>query len=445
MQLLLVIIYTAFFLFLIRRMKFFALENIGKRYVSLIFLLKVTAGCLLGLIYTYYYTDRSTADTFKFFDDGNILFGALFQNPKHFFEMLTGINSDSPELSQYYERMNAWYNIDVLFNDNHTLVRLNAIFRFFSFGNYYVHVVFINFISFCGLISLFKLFQSFQKNKSKELFAGVMLLPSMLFWGSGLLKDGLLIFALGMLLYSLNKIIFSRHSAINIVAFISCLLLLTITKLYVLIIIFPGIIAWYWSRDNRGRAILVKFLFCYAIYFGLAFNVGEFNNKYKVQDLIYYKQKNFYVLAENTKAKSVISIDQVEPTAWSIINHSPRAMLRVLGRPFATDSKSPLILMAALENILVLIIILICILSYKKAGFLNQPVFYFSIFFVTLMYSLIGLITPILGAMVRYKVPALPFLMFIFISIYDQEKFKRTFYFLFKKKSKKKNTIEPMN
>ena len=30
-----------------------------------------------------------------------------------------------------------------------------------------------------------------------ELFAGVMLLPSMLFWGSGLLKDGLLLFALG--------------------------------------------------------------------------------------------------------------------------------------------------------------------------------------------------------------------------------------------------------
>jgi hypothetical protein len=414
-------------------MKFFTLNEINPRFISLVFVFKVAAGCLLGLIYTYYYTDRSTADTFKFFDDGNILFGALSKNPKHFFEMLTGINSDSPELTPYYERMNAWYNIDVLFNDNHTLVRLNTLFRFFSFGNYYVHVVFINFISFCGLISLFRLFQSFQKNKSKELFAGIMLLPSMLFWGSGLLKDGLLIFALGMLLYSLNKIIFSRHTVTNIIAFVSCLLLLTITKLYVLIIIFPGIIAWYWARDNRGRTILFKFLFCYSIYFALAFNIGEFNNKYKVQDLIYYKQKNFYVLAENTKAKSVIAIDQVEPTAWSIIGHSPKAMLRVLLRPFVTDSRSPLILMAAIENILVLLIIVACILSYKRGIFLNQPVFYFAIFFVILMYSLIGLITPILGAMVRYKVPALPFLMYIFISMYDREIFKRRFLFWRKK------------
>ena len=432
MHIILVIVYTLLFLYLIRRMKFFSLEEIKPTVVSLIFLLKIAAGCCLGLIYTYYYTDRSTADTFKFFDDGKILFNSLSTNPKHFFEMLTGINSESPDLTPYYQRMNAWYNIDVLFNDNHTLVRLNAIFHFFSFGYYYVHVVFINFISFCGLIALFKLFQSFQKIKSKELFAGIMLLPSMLFWGSGLLKDGLLLFALGMLLYSLSKIISSRHSVTNIIAFIFSLLLLTITKLYVLIIIFPGIIAWYWSRNNLGRIIILKFICCYAIYLALAFNIGEINNKYKVQDLIYYKQKNFYVLAENTKAKSVIRIDQVEPTAWSIIQHSPKAMLRVLMRPFVTDSRSPLILMAALENIFILLMILVCAFTYSRSVFVNQPVFYFSIIFVLLMFSLIGLITPILGAMVRYKVPALPFLVFIFISIYDKEIFRKRFGFLFK-------------
>ena len=440
MHLILVIIYTVLFLYLIRRMKFFSLEEINPTFVSIVFLLKIAAGCCLGLVYTYYYTDRSTADTFKFFDDGKILADVLRTNPKHYFEMLTGIHSDSPELRTYYERMNAWYNIDVLFNDNHTLVRLNAIFHFFSFGYYYVHVVFINFISFCGLIALFRLFQSFlrsnqtsQKNKSNELFAGIMLLPSMLFWGSGLLKDGLLLFALGMLLYSLNKIISSKHSVTNIIAFAFCLLLLTITKLYVLIIIFPGIIAWYWSRNNLGRIILLKFICCYAIYLVLAFNVGEINNKYKIQDLIYYKQKNFYVLAENTKAKSVIQIDQVEPTAWSIIEHSPRAVLRVLTRPFVTDSRSPLILMAALENIFILLILVVCMLTYRRSGFINQPVFYFSVVFVLLMFSLIGLITPILGAMVRYKVPALPFLVFILVCMYDKEKFRKRFSFLFRK------------
>jgi uncharacterized membrane protein YbaN (DUF454 family) len=37
------------------------------------------------------------------------------------------------------------------------------------------------------------------------------------------------------------------------------------------------------------------------------------------------------------------------------------------------------------------------------------------------MYSLIGLITPVLGAIVRYKVPVLPFLMFILIALWNKD------------------------
>jgi len=354
--------------------------------------------------------------------------------------MLTGIHSDSPELQPYYRQMNAWLNTDVLFNDNKTLIRLNAIFFCFSLGYYYVHVVFINFISFWGLTALFKLFQFYGKNKSMEIFAGVMLLPSTLFWGSGLLKDGLLLFALGMLLYSFNKIIVSRHSFTNIIAFMGSLLLLMITKLYVLITIFPGIIAWYISKHDSAAKMLVKFIACYLLYFTVIFNFGMISNKYDIIDIIYYKQKNFYVIAGTTKANSVIQISPIEPTTWSIIRHSPEAVMRVLFRPFITDSTSPLILMASLENIFLLMIMLTCLLSIRKRvanrvpEIFNRPLFYFSVFFVVLMFSLIGLITPILGAMVRYKVPALPFLMFIFISLYDRETFIRRFGFLLPKR-----------
>ncbi len=349
--------------------------------------------------------------------------------------MLTGINSDSPELQQYYHRMDTWFNADVLFNDNRTLVRLNAIFHCFSLGNYYVHVVFINCISFTGLIALFRVFQSFQKNKSKEIFAVMMLLPSMLFWGSGLLKDGLLLFAFGMLLYSLNKIISATHSRTNIAAFIFCLLLLMITKLYVLIIIFPGVLAWYWARKDSPRKVVFKFLLSYTLCFILAFNLGRVIDKYDVTDLIYFKQKNFYVIAETSKAKSVINISPVERSAWSIISHVPEAVVRVLVRPTINEASSVVILMAAIENFLILLIILMCILSFKRSEIFKQPVFYFSIFFVVLMFSLIGLITPILGAMVRYKVPALPFLVFVFISMYDRDALKKRLSFFRKKDS----------
>src|SRR5205085_1236733 len=115
--------------------------------VSLVFVLKIIAGCSLGFIYTYYYKDRTTADTFKFFDDSKVMFDQLLEHPKDFFKMFTGIQGDSPTLVRYYNNMNAWNNKDVLFNDNKTIIRLNVIFHLFSLGHYYVHVVFINFIS----------------------------------------------------------------------------------------------------------------------------------------------------------------------------------------------------------------------------------------------------------------------------------------------------------
>src|SRR5580700_8223423 len=140
MQIILIIGYTFLFLFIIRKMSFFSVENISPNIISFVFFIKVLAGCSLGLLYTHYYKDRSTADTFKFFDDGEIMFNQLFHHPKYFFEMLTGINGNDPDLNSYYNAMNAWNNKDVMFNDNKTIIRLNVLFDMFSISHYYVNV-----------------------------------------------------------------------------------------------------------------------------------------------------------------------------------------------------------------------------------------------------------------------------------------------------------------
>jgi hypothetical protein len=419
LQILLTAAYTALFIFIIHRWKFFHLEGIPSNLVKGVFALKVAAGCALGFIYTYYYTEKG--DTIKFFDDSSIIYKAFFTSPKDFFAMFTGLHGDSPHLFPYYNQMEAWNNKDVLFNDNKTLIRLNVLFHFFSLSNYYVHVVFLNFLSYIGLVSLFKLFQSYLKNKSMELFLGVMLLPSVLFWGSGMLKDGLLLFGMGLMLYTFNKTITGFSNTRNILVFGALFLLLIFTKLYTIICIFPGLIAWYWSRKDSAGKIALKFFFCYALYLLMGFNIGFINPKYDVSDIIFFKQKNFYDFARQASAKSMIQIPIIEPNAWSLFLNSPGAILRVLTRPSVFDSHAPLILLAAFENLVILAIIVFCIIKSKRNGNINLPIFWFSIFFFLTMFTLIGLITPVLGAIVRYKVPVLPFLMFIMLALYNKE------------------------
>ena len=427
MEIFLVTGYTAVFLVLIHRLKFFRLEMIPPGWIKMLFILKVIAGCALGLIYTYYYTDRSTADTFKFFDDSRILFRALFDSPKQFFEIFFDVHSNTQECYEICSKMNAWNNQDVLFNDNKTLVRLNVLFQFFSLGKYYVHVVFLNFFSFTGLIALFRLFQSRMKEKSRFIFLVMMFLPSVIFWGSGLLKDGLLLFALGLLLYTFNNLLTSRYSFRSVIAFCLCLLLLMFTKLYVLFIILPALAAWYWSRNDTGLKVFLKFIACYLFYLFLGFNVDKVSEKYDVVDLIYYKQQNFRVLSKTSHANSVIEIPAVEPTAWSLLAHAPSAVLRVFVRPTLTDSTNPFVLMSAIENIFILAFGVFCIIFSGRRKMNSVHLFCFSVFFVVCMYALIGLITPILGAMVRYKVPALLFLVYIFTAVTDETKLKTKF------------------
>ncbi|MFM7729209.1 MAG: hypothetical protein ACKO7B_21095, partial [Flavobacteriales bacterium] len=202
----LIVGYTALFLWVINRNALYRLKDIHPIWLTLAFIAKIGAGCFIGWLYYGYYADATTADTIKFFNDGNLLFSTIHHHPRHFLMMLTGIGGKSAELTPYYEQMSAWLNKDVLFNDNKTIIRLNAFFRFFSLGNYYVHVVFINFISFTGLICLYRTFESHLRGKGGSLFLALMFYPSLLIWGSGLLKDGLLLFALGVLLFTFDRV-----------------------------------------------------------------------------------------------------------------------------------------------------------------------------------------------------------------------------------------------
>ncbi|MGZ4034336.1 MAG: hypothetical protein ACXVP4_05690, partial [Bacteroidia bacterium] len=81
-------------------MKFFDIESLSHRTISGIFILKIVFGLILWAIYTFYYTNRSTADIYKYFDDSKIVFDTLKTNPTHFFKMLFGIGNNTPEFQQ---------------------------------------------------------------------------------------------------------------------------------------------------------------------------------------------------------------------------------------------------------------------------------------------------------------------------------------------------------
>lgn len=423
MEYLLTVIYACIFTFIIYKTPFFKTEGLSPKIISAIFILKILAGIAMSLIYTYYYTDRRTADIFKYFDDSKVMYDALFTNPGDFFKMIFGIQNNSPYFDvTYYKVMNNWYRVyeSNIYNESHTIIRVNALLRIFSFGYFNVHTVFFCFLSLTGLVGLYKNAIKFIKGKNRELTLGIFILPSVLFWGSGVLKEGLLFFGLGLLIYHFFRII-ERFRFIPFLWVIFCLILLYFTKFYVLAIAVPILIAHYWIVKTKEKLILLKYFIVFFIYIFIGINTHYVIPGFDVLKILVLKQRDFIGLAQSMDSGSLIDIPVLTPDIWSFVKYAPLAFYNTLFRPYIFEADSIMILMAALENILLLAVIILSIIFFDPKQ-IHKSIFFACLFAEIFMFILTGLITPVIGAMVRYKVPALPFLMIMLIMMINKEK-----------------------
>lgn len=470
--------FTAFFLFLIPRMGFFRIGAIPVKWFQVVFGLKVLSGFALYLIYTYYYTDRSTADIWKYYDDGMVMFSALRDNPFGYLKMLFGLANEESEFTAYYDRMNHWYRPygTSIANDTHTIIRFNAFLRLFSLGHYNVHGVVVNFLGLVGLTGVLHFLKQMAPSKEKWFFAAVFLMPGMMFWASGVLKEPILLFGLGLFLYGLMKWMNEGFSFARLAVILLSLGLLTTVKSYALAAIGLGIMAWMFSRKWPNQKPVWSFVGAFAIgLIGLMVIHNAVPEK-SVFSRIVQQQYEFYQLAEGGtylktsagdslyvsapdygklefvderrgvtllesveavnwrdakkegvtkfqlpageiyevlldygKTGSTIEIPRLEPNAWSILKASPIALMNALFRPLPWKIRSPFMLLSGVENIIV-ILLLLAMLFYFDGTALSSPIFWIAVSFALSILVLTGLVTPVVGAIVRYKVPALPFL-----------------------------------
>ncbi len=417
------------FIFIIHKMRFFVVDGISKQAFSLLFLAKIFFGLAPWAIYTFYYTDRATADIYKYFDDSKVISDALRSNPIDYFKLVFGIGNNTPAFDHYYSEMHYWARkVDSsIYNDSHTIIRFNAIIRLFSFGHYNVHTVFICFLSLIGLTAIYKTFVTPLQDKKKELAFAVFLLPSVLFWGSGVLKEGLIFFALGLLIYYANRLL-------NMKAVLICVttaLLLAFSKFYVWIAIFPGLLLLVWVNQTSVKKVFVKYLVIITAVAAIGLNIDSFTSIQNPLVTLSQKQIEFDQLAfgkltdSNNNpippANSLIHINKLEPTLYSFLRNSPQALKNTLLRPYIWEMRSPFILLAGLETILILLLMVVCLMFREPPKDIKWHYIIFCLSFVIIQFLIIGETTPVLGAIARYKTIALPFLMIAFLFLYDKE------------------------
>ena len=419
MEILLTILYFLLFCLVLYKIPFFRhIPGISFRLLVIFFALKVIAGISMILIYTLHY-DLEIADFHKYFKDGMVMYGVAKENPIDFLRMLTGIQSSADHLFPYYEKMDSWFRSwdSPVYNDNRLVIRFNALVGIFSFGHLYVHNIFINFLSLSGLVAIYRFMLRYTDAHSIPWLPwGVFLFPGLLFWGSGILKEGLLIFSFGFWVFYSDKLINqSGYVLKNILYLVFFSFLLVLLKPYTLAIWLPCAISFYLSRKYKVSRILFTYVFIISVFSLFMFLTKWITSLPDLTEIIVQKQNDFVNHALAQDAGSIIHTRYLEPGFLSFFSEFWKGLFNTLFRPHPLEAYSVFVGFAALENLIIWSLVIYALIYTDKKCIQRNPVFWLALGFSLLLMGFVGMVTPLHGAIVRYKILALPFLWLAWI------------------------------
>ncbi len=378
---------------------------------------------LLGVIYQFYY---GSGDTFNYWTHGSRwIYEAFLDDPMLGLQLLLENGGQrQPETFQYSQHI--WYYRDT---NSYIIVRIAAFFDLITFHTYSATALFFACFSFSGIWALFSAVRSKYPNCTKWLALGILFFPSVVFWGSGILKDTITLGALGWAVWALVSMIeFKEISYVRIIVLLSSLWLIFSIKVYIIICLVPMIFIWLFFKNiNAIKNIALRILtipvlliiFGTTGFFSLR-EVASSNNKYTLNSLAERARITAYDIRYGWGARldgdGGYDIGIPDGTIPGMLRLAPAAVNVTLFRPYPWEVKNPLMALAALESIAVFSLsIWIMILKGGLARIIKDPFLLFCLSFAILFAFAVGVSTFNFGTLMRYKIPMMPFLLTLII------------------------------
>jgi len=424
MNIILGIFFTFIAFFTIYKVKMYNTKGINKNWFAAAFAIKLILAIGLFLMYSKTPEIKKNADIFRFYNDAKVIYKSIKTQPTVFLRIITGINSDSEDLVPYYKKMNNWaYSFgSKLYANNKLFIRYLALISIFTFGSYYAAVVITIFLSFTGLFWIFRFFNSMIKDNKWLILFLIFLTPSIAFWSSGILKESLLIFLIGLLINCGSLALKGRKPLIRIFIVVLSLFFIFELKAILAIILIPAILAYLWNYYFPKQRVFIPYFIIFFVGFSFASESSKYMSK-GLFELLQDKQAGFISVAQRDNSQSIISPIDFQPNSVSIASNAPIAIINTLFRPALWEANNIQSYFASFENTAIFLsILLIIIFPMKEIKNKNLLLFTLSI---SLSYLIIvGLSVPVLGAISRYRIIALIFLEMSLIQIIDIQKIK---------------------
>ncbi|MCA8829003.1 hypothetical protein [Hymenobacter pini] len=385
-----------------------------KKYFIPALSVKFLGAISLGLIYQFYY---GGGDTFNYFNHVKVVYQAFLDSPAIGIKLLLSRGEFDP-LTSKYAGMMEWYRSPTEF----FVIKIASLFALLSFNTYSVIGLGFAFLSFSGMWAMYITFIRIYPLAYKKLAVAIFFLPSVFFWGSGLMKDSLCMGALGWVFYGFYHGFIIRKNILSavIMGFTGIYIIMSV-KVYILLSFLPPALFWVFTENNQRikSAALRTFLKPLFLLVGVAAgylgatNLTAGDERYDVEKIGERSKITRDYLTSQVASGSVYNIGELDGSIGSIIKVAPQAIIVSLYRPFLFEARNPVMLLSALEA--TLFIYLTVTLLYRTGLvrsirlIASKPILWFSFLFAIIFSVGVGVNSGNFGTLVRYKIPLMPF------------------------------------
>ncbi|HEY1023067.1 MAG TPA: hypothetical protein VGE06_12185 [Flavisolibacter sp.] len=385
--------YLILFAWLVTKTRFFLASGLTKPQLVILFLLKVMAGIIYGWIGVYYGELAQMQDTWAYYFESVGEYKILLSDPGQFFSSLFH-SSYAEGYGKFLAVENSWWN-DLKGN---FFIKILALFNLASFGNYYINVIFYSFITLFGPVALYRMMQNhFQQNRLPIILA-TFLVPSFLYWTSGLHKDGLVFLGFVMVMYPLYfRFKGKRLTFYSVLSMLVGFLLVLGLRNFMIIPLLPALLAWLVAEKMRWQP-WKAFTGLYTIFIVLFFTAKYIHPVLNFPEAVVERQAAF----QNLGGGSAVEVHRLKPSVGGFLANFPDAFTLSAIRPYPTDIHHLLSLAAAVEINFLLLVVLLCFF-YRTRRRPLQPFLLFCFVFGFSVLLMIGYTVNILGAIVRYR------------------------------------------
>ena len=406
------------FAWLVTKTKFFTRTGLSKAQLVILFLLKVMAGIFYGWIGLYYGGMAQMSDTWAYNAASVHEYKLLLSDPGEYMSNLF-VNPYEGGITNFLTPHNSLWN-DLKGN---MFIKILSLFNVFSSGNYYVNVIFYGFVTMVGPVAVFRVMIDLYPGRRNILLAAAFLVPSFLYWTSGLNKEGLIFTGIGLVVYAIYFSLKEKRFTIGRALLLLAGLLLVVTlRNFVVVLLLPAILAWVIAARKPGKVPLV-FGALYLFYLLAFFTAKYVHPKFDFPQAVVIKQQQFLKLIGN----STIPIRELQPNAGSFLINTPQAINLSTIRPYPSDVQHILSLAAAIEvNVLLLMFVLFLFFRAPASGARAAP--YFFVFFSFSLLLAIGFSVNNLGAIVRYRSVIISLLVVPMVARIDWDRINKLFF-----------------